>query len=256
MLVPDQPRVYTTQGFIEHFKGDLNKAAVYATPGYPNILRDLIATGASLEGSSRRGGTLLHRCAGYTGGGAIESATILLEQGFDVNATDDDGNTPLMIYPIWPSLEWVQFMLARGADVSRKNKWDNTALHIYAGKGRVNFAFDIGGPFEYLDDESDAVDLCRVLVQAGAEVDARSKWGSTPLLEAVEALNIEVARYLLEQSADPFTTNDRGEDAMQAIQDAYMFEMSQIECDPKMLAEERAKMREIILEARARKGSP
>jgi ankyrin repeat protein len=55
----------------------------------------------------------------------------------------------------------------------------------------------------------------RVLLDAGADVDARQHGGYTPLMEAALQGNEEMVRALLDAGADPTLTDDGGRNSIQ-----------------------------------------
>lgn len=75
----------------------------------------------------------------------------------------------------------------------------STLLHIVTGMGETDWADNCG-------------EMARMLIEAGAEVDAteREDGGETPLHQAVSVNNVEVARVLLEAGADPERTGRYG----------------------------------------------
>jgi ankyrin repeat protein len=107
----------------------------------------------------------------------------------DVNTKDRHGATPLMYAAAVGSAEAVKALLAKGADAKAKNAFDATALMW----GVAN------------------LEKVRMLVDAGADVNAHSKQGMTPLLIAANnAGSAEIVRLLLAKGADPKATDDGG----------------------------------------------
>ncbi len=82
--------------------------------------------------------------------------------------------------------------LARARAEEDTRGMQNTLLHVTTGMGEVTWP-------------ENAAALARLLVEAGAEVDAceREAGGETPLHHAVSVNNAEVAAVLLEAGADP-----------------------------------------------------
>src|SRR5258708_40012155 len=80
----------------------------------------------------------------------------------DVNAKDKHGSTPLMYSAAFGSLESMQALLGAKADVNAKNAFDATALMWGAGD----------------------IKKVRLLLDKGADVNARSKPGRSALIIA------------------------------------------------------------------------
>ena len=115
---------------------------------------------------------------------------LLASPGFQVDATNSAGETPLMIAAIKGRIDWVHRLLDRGAAVNRAG-W--TPLHYAAS-----------GP------EPKVVGL---LLERNAEVNARSPNGSTPLMMAARYGTEDSVRLLLARGGDPKLRNDRGMNA-------------------------------------------
>ena len=105
--------------------------------------------------------TALHYAASY---GHDEVATILLNTGAEIDAREEDGETPLH-YAAWRSeLETGRLLIGSGADLEVGNAYERTPLLIVAR-------------------ETGNVGMARLLIDAGAEVNARdrSDWSSLDL---------------------------------------------------------------------------
>jgi len=61
---------------------------------------------------------------------ATELLTILLDAGADINALNDNGQTPLHIAVFWNNVDAVKLLLDRGADQTIKNKSGRTAAEL------------------------------------------------------------------------------------------------------------------------------
>lgn len=120
--------------------------------------------------------------------GADEVAALLVAHpGLDVESPNAAGETLLMMAALRGRLPVMATLIARGAQVRRPG-W--TPLH-YAASGQ----------------EPRAIDL---LLAHGAEVDARSPNGSTPLMLAAGYGAIDGAVLLLRRGADPALRNQAG----------------------------------------------
>lgn len=112
----------------------------------------------------------------------LPKARSLIAAGADVNASDQYGITPLMI-AVADTTGAVQQLLTAGARVNAKDKIEGqTALFIAVRKGDLS--------------------MCEVLVHHGADVNTKSKYGETPLIEAAAFCHTPVARFLVQSGAD------------------------------------------------------
>lgn len=116
---------------------------------------------------------------------AVEA--LLKHPGLDVNAINMSGETPLMLAAIKGRLAWVKALVAKGALINESG-W--TALH-YACSGP-----DQG--------------VTAWLIQQGADINALSPNGSTPLMMAARYGAIQSAEVLLQAGADTRLRNQQG----------------------------------------------
>lgn len=116
--------------------------------------------------------------------------TLLKHPGLDVNAINQAGETPLMLAALKGRLDWMKALVTRGALVNEPG-W--TALH-YACSGPDRGAV-------------------RWLLEQGAEIDARSPNGSTPLMMAAGYGESGSVEFLLKSGADAGLRNEQGMDA-------------------------------------------
>ncbi len=105
----------------------------------------------------------------------------------DVNAPNDKDETPLMLAAIKGRLDWAQALVRHGAKVNRLG-W--SPLH-YACSGPD------GG-------------VAAWLIQQGADINARSPNGSTPLMMAARYGMIDTVPVLLKAGADTTLKNEQG----------------------------------------------
>ncbi len=120
----------------------------------------------------------------------VAAARLLIELGADVNAEDYRKAAPLH-YAAGVGLDvLVEILLQRGADPKAVNTFGSTALHEIAGGGGT-------AP------ERGQVRIVRLLLAAGAEVDATENAGRTPLWYAAARGKVAVAELLLGAGADP-----------------------------------------------------
>ncbi len=130
-----------------------------------------------------QGNTALHVAIREESGKSFE--TLLKSPATDVNAINQAGETPLMLAAIKGRLDWVKDLVQRGALVDEPG-W--SALHYAAA-----------GPNEQ---------VVRWLLAHGADVDARSPNGTTPLMMAAGYGGLSGAEVLIAAGADVTLRND------------------------------------------------
>jgi len=118
--------------------------------------------------------------------GYIQTMTVLLQKGVDVNAADNNGQTALM-FMAGPgagndnSLAVVKFLLARGARVNAEKDGVSSPLHSACYGGNV--------------------EIVKALLAAGAKVNAKDQDDQTPLQIAKRNNQDEVAKVLVAAGA-------------------------------------------------------
>jgi hypothetical protein len=145
----------------------------------------LMLRGADPNAADAQGRTPLHIALKEESEKALRS--LLEYPSLDVNRANAAGETPLMLAALRGRLDWVQLLAKRGAAINRAG-W--TALH-----------YACSGPDE---------GVVAWLLAQGAEVDARSPNGSTPLMLAAGYGGISSAERLLAAGADPRLANEPG----------------------------------------------
>ena len=100
----------------------------------------------------------------------------------DVDAKNNDGNTPLHDAALRGNASVASILIAAGADVNAKNNFGETPLHHAALRGNASVA--------------------SILIAAGADVNAKDNLGDTPLHYAAQRGNASVASILIAAGAD------------------------------------------------------
>ena len=118
----------------------------------------LLRQGANVHAKQDDGGTPLHMAAKYNASGVAE---VLLRQGANVHAKQDDGGTPLHMAAKYNASGVAEVLLRQGADIHAKDKYGFTPLHVAAWH--------------------DASAVAEVLLRQGANVSAKTNNGSSPL---------------------------------------------------------------------------
>ncbi|KAL7941496.1 ankyrin repeat-containing domain protein [Trichoderma barbatum] len=157
-----------------------------------STVKSLIARGANVKFMSNSGMTALHAAA-ITGNTAIVDH--LLGEGADINAGAGlfEG-TPLHAASRGvDDNPLIQHLIELGAEIDETKKGGMTPLHVAADKGKPT--------------------NIQLLVSKGANMEARDKWGCTPLLSTIQyvyARNKECLRLLIRLGADVNAADNTG----------------------------------------------
>ena len=158
--------------------------------------------------------------------GDIGQARAWLERGLDPNFIGDRIGTGLMIGAWEGNLPMMELFVAKGADVNKVNAIGEQAIMHAAWKGRmdvVKWLLAHGAKINREPRQWTALhyaafagqsEMVGYLVERGAELDARSTNGSTPLMMAVYEGKEAVVKQLISLGADRRIRNDYGEGAM------------------------------------------
>jgi len=185
--------------------------------GNAAMVRLLLQAGADARASEPSGETLLMVAAAV---GVADSVAALLEHGAVVDARDPDyDQTALMLAAREGHPEVASLLLAKGADVNARTKVGEAPPFI-APNSVPGFGFGIGilrggvpkdrgrrepqpggmTPLLYAA-RHNHVDTAQVLLDAGAELDAKEANGIWPLLIAISNNNMAMAHFLLGKGA-------------------------------------------------------
>jgi ankyrin repeat protein len=135
--------------------------------------------------------------------GRVDRVRALLDQDPSrVNTWSSDGFTPLHLGSFFGYAKVVELLLARGAEVNpvARNPMKVQPLHS-AAAGRHG-------------------EVARLLVEAGANVNAKQDKGWMPLHAVAQNGDVEMAALLLDRGADPAAQNDEGKSAIGLAADA------------------------------------
>lgn len=104
----------------------------------------------------------------------IEIVEVFLDEGVDVNLSDEIGKTPLMTATNWKSPEIVALLISNGANVNFKNKDGKTALDVVEDEIRLYEGF-IKSPRksdpieEYYQSLEKCEKIKQLIIQAGGK---------------------------------------------------------------------------------------
>ena len=190
--------------------------------GHKEIANLLISKGADVNAKNDDGWTPLHQASA---GGHKEVAELLIGKGADVNAKADDGRTPLHSAAYWGRKEVAALLIGKGADV-------NTKIEVgeYKGQTPLDIATLPNNPnkTETADllrkhgGKSGAEDSIHIASQMGnikavkqhlvdgVDVNAKNRYGSTPLHYAAMEGHKEIVELLISKGADVDAKSNRG----------------------------------------------
>jgi uncharacterized protein len=151
--------------------------------------------------------------------GCVECARALVKGGAKVNLADPDGITPLLMAVMSMHFDTAKLLIESGANVDKWDWWGRSPLYAAVD---VNTIPTGGRPDRLSTDETTSLDIIRLLLEHGANPDARLRkfppyralgpdrggdgvltTDATPLLRAAKGADIPALRLLLEHGANP-----------------------------------------------------
>uniref|UniRef100_A0A5K3ETX1 ANK_REP_REGION domain-containing protein n=2 Tax=Mesocestoides corti TaxID=53468 RepID=A0A5K3ETX1_MESCO len=177
----------------EHRTDEMHTALMEAAmEGHVEVAKLLLAHGANVNipQDSFESPLTLAACGGHT-----ELVHLLIGYEADIEEVNDEGYTPLMEAAREGHEDTVAVLLAAGADVNAKTEeTQETALTLAACGGFI--------------------EVCEMLLKAGADIEVGNTGCSTPLMEAAQEGHLELVRRLLHQGANVNSITTSGDTAL------------------------------------------
>jgi ankyrin repeat protein len=191
--------------------------ALAAANGSAAMIRALADAGGDVNTPDPAGETPLMAAARV---GSVDAVTTLLERGAPVDATDAAfKQTALMVAIRENKPEVVRTLIARGANVNAKTRVGQTPPWVLPNS-QPGFGHGIGivrggspdrgrrgpipgamSPLQYAARDG-RLDIVKMLLDAGADINQREANDITPLLSAITNNHPDVARQLVDRGAD------------------------------------------------------
>ena len=161
-------------------KNDITPLIDACRKGQKDAVEYLLQKGANINATTCSGSTALHfavQCDQY------HIAEMLVKKGLNVNAKNFYGWTPFFQACYEGKKNTVDLFIKNGADLSsRLDKHNCTCLHIASEKGHV--------------------EVLRLLLEHGVDLQSRDKSGDTPFLRNCFLGHAKAAKFLLENGAN------------------------------------------------------
>ncbi|XP_014223865.1 uncharacterized protein LOC106650404 [Trichogramma pretiosum] len=139
-------------------------------------------------------------------GDDVAAIRLLVQYGANVNSTDANGRTPLMVLfnsgitEVDKQLDIARLLLDNGAEVNRCDENGETILHVVL---RVWHLEEYHGPSHDPRRRNEpCLRVLKLLLERGAVINARNHDGQTPLLIAVVYCNLDAVELLLGHGAN------------------------------------------------------
>jgi ankyrin repeat protein len=187
---------------------------------YPHTQNGVLLSGLE-EGYSYVGQTVLPR-GGWSAAmyaareGAVEAARALAESGANLDLTDPEGTTALIVAIINGHYDVAAALVAKGANPNIADIKGMTPLYAAVDMHTIGDTF--GRPYPPKDMIDGSLDAARMLITSGANVNARLTApilkrvydagdnrlgeGATPFMRAARKCDVEMMRILLDAKAD------------------------------------------------------
>ncbi|AVP88191.1 Putative ankyrin repeat-containing protein [Candidatus Phycorickettsia trachydisci] len=187
---------------------------------------DLLIPLADLRYSDRDGWTALHWAAWSDNIEAMQLITKAIDNGtiyIDIDAIDNDRNTPLHLATYNGHKEVIKLLIEKKANPNVQNSQGSTPLHLSALWGYdevVEILLDKEAKLEIKDNKGNTplnhaaynghIETVKILFNKGANLNVRSHYGWTSLHYAVRNGHTETVKFLLDKGASLENADEYG----------------------------------------------
>ncbi|RYZ81807.1 MAG: hypothetical protein EOP06_22845 [Proteobacteria bacterium] len=196
-----------------------------AESGSLPLIKRLLRNGIPVDSEDENGETALSWVARW---GSASIVALLLAHGADPNHADKWGYTPLMIHF---NARNTRLLLQHGADPRALDEDGDTALHCAASTGSLDIVRLLlaAGAVHAANNKGETplheavygwnesekrIEIARLLLATGADLNARTQEGRTPLICATRSGNPKTTAFLLAVGADPADKDYSGASAL------------------------------------------
>ena len=158
----------------------------------------------------------------------LEAVNRILDTGANLASRDEAGDTPLMHAALYAGEACLRMLLDHGADPNQANDQGATPLMWAAGDyEKVRILLHAGAEVDARSDlgrtalfiaarKAGTAKIVKELLGKGADSNARDRQGATPLMEAARAADPETLQRLLAHGADVNARRNNGRTALMA----------------------------------------
>ena len=193
-----------------------------------NIIEILLNRGADINLQNNNGYSAFMLAVRFNPSNVINTLETFLNVGADIHLRDVEGNTALQLAIMDEKEDLIIFLIEKGSDIESQNNVGDTPLIIATYSGYFEIVktlltqgadpdlqnYELQTPLHVaLEYEHDEISERLAII---TELDIKDREGRTPLFYACKWGVIQVFRILLERGADPYITDNYGNNAFYA----------------------------------------